>query len=161
MLLIVLAAPAAGAASLSPRELVPLLTRSGIGPDWQIVDVIYAPPLFFDATGLPVPAEMEAQASLAFILQETVHDGELPIDVAEGFLLLPSGDRVDPYAADVTAEDEHHRVSRLLFMRPDDWPRAFQEEGGTPMLRLVVPRRDGSFSVANTFEWSVPIEIEG
>lgn len=152
--------PAVLGATISPRELVPLLTRSGVGPDWTIVDVTYAPPLFFDATGIPVPDEMDMETTLAFILQETVHDGELPIEEAAAFLLLPGGLTVDPYDARVTAEDDHHRVTRLLFDRPDDWPAALADATGPPVLRLVVPRRDGSYTVANTFEWTVPIEIE-
>lgn len=105
---------ASAADALSPRELVPLLTRRGVAPDLTIIEVIYAPPFFFEATGLHQPPEMEAQPTLAFLFQETVHDGELPPDVPEAFLLLPDGDRLEAYDAGVTAEDEHHRVSRLL-----------------------------------------------
>ena len=157
--LVVTAFGATAAATISPRELVPLLTRSGVGPDWTIIDVIYAPPLFFDATGIPVPDEMDAETTLAFILQETVHDGELPLEVAEAFLLLTDGTRLEPYEARVTADDDHHRVSRVLFTRPDDWPAVIEDDDGMSMLRVVVPQRDGSYSVANTFEWVVPIEI--
>lgn len=154
------AASTASAASISVRELVPLLTRSGVGPDWSIIDVTYAPPIFFETTGIPVPEEMEAQETLAFILQETVHDGELPIEVAEAYLLLPGKTRVDPYDARVTAEDPHHRVSRLLFPRPLDWPDGLAATDGAPTLTLIVPKRDGSYSVANIYEWTVPIEID-
>lgn len=149
----------AKASSISPRELVPLLTRTGVGPDWTILDVTYAPGLFFEVTGIPVPSEMVERATLAFILSETVHDGELPIEVAAAFLLLPDGEIVGPYEARVTAEDPHHRVSRLLFPQPDDWPAAIEDEAGVARLRLIVPDRDGTYSIANTFEWSVPIEV--
>lgn len=151
---------AVAASSISPRELVPMLTRTGVGPDLTIIDVIYAPRLFFDATGIPVPEEMDAQPTLAFILQETVHDGELPLERAQAYLQLPDGERLDPYEDEVTAEDDHHRVSRLLFAQPERWPDVFADASGEPVLRLVVPMRDGSVSVANTYEWSVPIEIE-
>jgi hypothetical protein len=157
--LVVALSQVTAASTISPRELVPLLTRSGVGPDLTIIDVTYAPPLFFDATGIPVPDEMDAETTLAFILQETVHDGDLPIDVAEAFLLLPDSTRVEPYDARVTAEDPHHRVSRVLFDRPDDWPAVIEDEDGMSMLTVVVPMRDGSISVVNTFEWVVPIEI--
>ena len=153
-------AGAADGADISPRELVPLLTRSGIGPDFTLIDVIYAPQLFFDATGIPMPSEFDADRALAFILQESVHDGDLPIAAAEAFLLLPGGERVLPFEARVTADDVHHRVSRLLFDRPDDWPAAIENDSGEPVLRLIVPQRDGSFSVGNTFEWRVPVVVE-
>lgn len=150
----------AGAASLSPRELVPLLTRSGVGPDWTIIDVIYAPQLFFDATGIPVPEDMDPDRSLAFILNESVHEGELPLEPPQAFLLLPDDQRLAPYDARITADDVHHRTSRLLFERPEGWPDALANPDEGPVLRLIVPNRDGSYSIGNTFEWSVPIVVD-
>jgi hypothetical protein len=154
-------ATAVAADSMSPRELVPLLTRRGVAPDQTILEVIYAPPFFFEATGLQQPDEMEAQPTLAFIFQETVHDGELPLEVPEIFMLLSDDERIAPYDAGVTAVDDHHRVSRVLFPQPSEWPRAIENADGDATLRLIVPREDGSYSVSNIFEWSVPIEIDG
>jgi hypothetical protein len=152
---------ATSAEPLSPRELVPLLTRSGVAPDLTIIEVIYAPPLFFESTGLQPPEEMELQPTLAFLLQETVHDGELPLVAPEAFLLLPEGERIAAYDAGITTEDEHHRISRLLFPRPDEWPEALRDEQGDTVLRLIVPRADGTFTVSSVFEWTVPIEVDG
>jgi hypothetical protein len=150
----------AGASTVSPRDLVPLLTRNGVAPDLTIIDVIYAPPLFFEATGLPAPPEMDEQPTLAFMFQETIHDGELPLEVPPAFLLLPGGERIAPYDARVTTEDDHHRVSRLLYPAPDDWMEAMRVEDGRSLLRLIVPRADGTFSPGNMLEWSVPIAVE-
>ena len=149
------------AATMSPRELVPLLTRHGVAPDLTLIEVIYAPPFFFEATGLTQPLEMESQPTLAFLFQETVHDGELPPEVPEAFLLLPGDERIAPYDAGVTTEEEHHRVSRLLFSQPNEWPEAIKDEEGNAVLRLIVPRADGTYTVSNVFEWSVPIEVDG
>jgi len=54
-------------------------------------------------------------------------------------------------------EDPHHRTSRALFDVPAGWPAA--PGADRPLtLRLVVPLEDGSVSVANTFEWQLPID---
>ena len=90
-----------------------------------------------------------------------MHEGELPLEVPDVFLLLPGGERVEPYDAGVTTEDEHHRVSRLLFPQPEEWPGVIEDEDGNAVLRLIVPREDGSYTVSNVFEWTVPIEVDG
>ena len=145
--------------ALTAQELIPLLTRNGVGPQGAQIDVTYAPPRFFDITGLKRPAEMDSRPTLAFILQQTVHDGDLPIEPPQVFLEPASGDPIAPYSAEVTAEDPHHRTVRLLFPQPDGWDESSAESSVIDTLVVVVPREDGTASVGNTFAWQLPIDL--
>jgi hypothetical protein len=142
------------------RDLVTIFTRSGVGPDQVEIDLTYAPPLFFEATGLRPPPELGVRPTLAFMLQETVHDGALSGQPAAVLLLLDSGARVDPFDITVTASDPHHRTTRLLFPDPDGASASAPTDGPGLTVRLVVPFADGAVSAANTFEWRLPIELE-
>ena len=42
--------------ALTAQELIPLLTRHGVGPQGAQIDLTYAPPRFFGLTGLKPPA---------------------------------------------------------------------------------------------------------
>ena len=145
--------------ALTVQELVPLLTRYGVGPQGAQIDVTYAPPQFFDITGLRRPAEMDARPTLAFILQQTVHDGDLPNELPQVFLELDNGDQVAPYSAEITAEDLHHRSARLLFPQPDRWDNSSAASSVIDTLRVVVPRKDGTVSTGSTYAWQLPIDL--
>lgn len=156
------ASPGSGAedasvGTLTVQELVPLLTRAGVGSDGVGLDLTYAPPQFFDMTGLKRPPEMDARPTIAFMLQETVHEGELPSQPPETFIEFGRGDRIAPYSAEVTAEDPHHRTVRLLFPQPDGWSE--RGLGDRSTITLVVPWSDGTVSRANTFVWELPIDL--
>ena len=142
---------------LSVRDLVTIFTRSGVGPDQVAIDLTYAPPIFFEATGLRPPPELGARPALAFMLQETIHDGARPGRPAAVVLVLDSGARVEPFDVTVTASDPHHRTTRLLFPDPDGASASTPTHGARLTVRLVVPFADGAVSAANTFEWRVPI----
>lgn len=146
---------------LSARDLIPLLTRYGVGPGESGIDLTYAPQAFFEITGLAPPAEMSSRPTLAFIMQETIHEGDLPSEPPPVFLELEGDDRVPPYSAQVTAEDPHHRTVRLLFPRPSGWLTSSGATGSGDAMRLVVPLDDGTVSVGNTFEWRLPIDLGG
>jgi hypothetical protein len=145
---------------LSVQDLIPLLTRYGVGPREIGLDLIYAPQLFFDVTGMERPEAYDARPTLAFVLAETIHDGdlgELAPTPPVAFLLLEDGTRLAPYEATLVTEDPHHRTSRVLFDLPAGWPET--PTAGAPLtVRIVVPMEDGSVSIANTFEWQLPIE---
>jgi len=147
--------------ALTVQELVPLLTRYGVGPQGAAIDVTYAPPRFFDITGLKRPAEMDSRPTLAFILQQTVHDGELPVEPPQAFLEPGSGDLIAPYSAEITAEDPHHRTVRLLFPQPDGWDDSSAADSVIDTLQVIVPGKDGTASVSNTFAWQLPIDLDG
>ncbi len=154
------AQPAVVAGSPSLRDLMAALTRSGVGPDQVAIELTYAPPLFFDVTGLEPPEEASARPTLAFMLQETVHDGALSEEPPEVLLVLDSGARADAYDIEVTAEDPHHRTTRLLFADPSAGPAASQAPGFRQALRLEVPFADGTTSAGNTFKWELPINLD-
>lgn len=145
---------------LSARELVPLLTRYGVGSGQVGIDITYAPKEFFEITGLGLPPEFDSRPTLAFMMQENVHEGELPPQPASAFLEV-EGDRVPPYSAEVTADDPHHRTVRLLFPQPGGWSLPAGDAAGETTLRVVVPRSDGTASAGNTFEWRLPIDLGG
>lgn len=146
---------------LSVRDLIPLLTRHGVGPGESGIDLTYAPQVFFEVTGLAPPAEIGSRPTLAFILAQTIHEGDLPGDPPAVFLELENGERVPPYSAPVTAEDPHHRTVRLLFPQPDGWLISSRATGGGDTMRLVVPRHDGTVSGGGIFEWRLPIDFGG
>ena len=108
---------------------------------------------------LAPPTEMSERPTLAFMIEETVHDESLP-DAPPGVqLVLPTGERASPYLALVKATDPHHRTTRLLFAdaraAPID-PMAPDAQGS---VILVVPFADGTVSAGNTFEWRLPIDL--
>ncbi len=146
---------------LSVRDLIPLLTRRGVGPGESGIDLTYAPQVFFEVTGLAPPAEIGSRPTLAFILAETIHEGDLVSEPPAVFLELEGGERVPPYSALVTAEDPHHRTVRLLFPQPDGWLISSRATGGGDTMRLVVPRHDGTVSAGRIFEWQLPIDFGG
>jgi len=154
------AQPAVVAGSPSVRDLMAALTRSGVGPDQVAIELTYAPPLFFEFTGLEPPVEASARPTLAFMLQETVHDGALSEQPPEVLLVLDSGARADPYDIEVTAVDPHHRTTRLLFPDSGEGPAASQASGFQQVLRLEVPFADGTTSAGNTFKWELPIKLD-
>ncbi len=141
------------------RDLVTMLTRSGVGPGQVALDLTYAPPMFFEVTALQPPAEMNVRPTLAFMLQETIHDGVLPAEPPAVLLELDTGARVVPYDVEVTATDPHHRTTRLLFPDPGDAFGISETAGRELALTLVVPFTDGTVSAANTFVWQLPINL--
>ncbi len=153
-----LAQPAQVAQRPSPRDLVTALTRSGVGPDQAAIDLTYAPPMFFEITELQPPAEMSERPTLAFMLEETIHDGALPSGPLAVLLVLDSGLRASPYDVRVTATDPHHRTTRLLFADPAR-PTDPMDPGPERTLTLVVPFADGTVSAGNTFEWHLPVDL--
>ncbi len=152
--------PEAGVADRpSIRDLMAALTRSGVGPDQVAIELTYAPPLFFEVTRLEPPAQASSRPTLAFMLQETVHDGALPNEPPAVLLVLGAGARAEPYDVRVTAADPHHRTTRLLFSDPSgasSSPGAGREHA----LTLVVPFANGTVSAGNTFVWQMPIDLE-
>lgn len=151
--------PAAIAGGPSIRDLMSALTRSGVGPDQVAIELTYAPSLFFEVTGLQPPTEAGARPTLAFMLQETVHDGALPNEPPAVLLVLDAGARAEPYDVKVTAIDPHHRTTRLLFSDPGGASTGTLA-GSVHGLTLVVPFADGTVSAGNTFVWQLPIELE-
>lgn len=149
-----------GAARPSVRDLVAAFTRSGVGPDQVGIDLTYAPPLFFEVTGLEPPAEASARPTLAFMLQETIHEGALPGGPPTVLLASETGARTAPYDIKVTASDPHHRTTRLLFPDPGEGSTTPQASGREHTLKLVVPFADGTVSAGNTFVWRLPIDLE-
>lgn len=143
----------------SVRDLLAAFTRNGVGPNQVAIDITYAPPLFFEVTGLQEPSEMSARPTLAFMLEETIHDGTLPDEPPTVLLVLESGLRASPYNVRVTATDPHHRTTRLLFLDPAEGPADPMDPGIERILRLVVPYADGTVSTGNTFEWRLPIDV--
>lgn len=150
--------PAGIAQRPSVRDLMTMLTRSGVGPDQVVIDLTYAPPIFFEVTGLQPPAEVSLRPTLAFMLQETIHDGVLPTEPWAVLLVLETGARAGPYDVRVTATDPHHRTTRLLFPDTAEGSATSQAPGRERTVKLVVPLADGRVSAANTFEWRLPIE---
>ncbi len=142
------------------RDLMAALTRSGVGPNQVAIELTYASPLFFEVTGLAPPAETSSRPTLAFMLQETVHDGVLPNEPPAVFLVLETGAPVGPYDVKVTATDPHHRTTRLLFPDSADGSTTSEKASQEHTLKLVVPFADGTVSAGNTFVWRLPIELE-
>ena len=154
------AQPAVVAERPSVRDLMAALTRSGVGPDQVAIELTYAPPLFFEVTGLERPEEASARPTLAFMLQETVHDGAISKEPPTVLVVLDSGERARAYDIKVTAEDPHHRTTRLLFPGTGDGPAALEAPDPQTALRLVVPFTDGTVSAGNTFVWQLPINLD-
>lgn len=146
--------------NLTLRDIVPLFTRYGVGPHEIGIELTYAPQLFFDVLGLEPPAEALARPTLAFILQENIHEGALPGDPPAIFVDGSGGGRVAPYSSEVTASDPHHRTTRLLFPAPPALANVTPKANSPETLRVVVPFEDGAVSVANTFVWQLPIELK-
>lgn len=144
---------AATASGLTARDLVPVLSRTGVGPNQVGITLIYAPPLFFDVTGLEVPSESTIRPTLIFILQEDIHEGALTAPPSV-LLKLDAGETFAPYSATVTAEDPHHRTSLLLFPA-----RVNAVDAGA--ITLLVPWDNGEVSAANTFVWKLPLPVPG
>ena len=144
---------------LSIRELLPLLSRYGVGPQETGIDLMYAPPQFFELTGFERPLEAGARPTLVFILQETIHEGDLEVALPSVFLQVGDAAQSAPYLTRVTAEDPHHRTSVLLFLEPSAMRDGLLH--GVELVRLMVPMADGTVSVANTFEWQLPIDLSG
>lgn len=148
-----------GAQRPSPRDLATALKRTGVGPDQVVIDLTYAPPMFFEITELVPPLEMSEQPTLAFMLEETVHDGLLPDAPPTVLLVLEDDERATPYQVLITATDPHHRTTRLLFADPGSRPLDPMDPGPERVLILVVPFADGTVSDANTFAWRLPLDL--
>jgi len=144
---------------LSPRDLATALKRSGVGPDQVAIDLTYAPPMFFEITELVPPPEMSEQPTLAFMLEETVHDGSLSDAPPTVLLVLEDNQRATPYQVLITATDPHHRTTRLLFADPGSRPLDPMDPGPERVLTLIVPFADGTVSAGNTFAWRLPLDL--
>lgn len=152
------ATPDPAFANLTVQELIPILTRYGIGPNHIGVDLIYAPRLFFDVTGLERPEGDEPV--LLFVLEESIHDGDLgkiSPEPTSTFLVLDDGSRVAPIETTMVTGDPHHRTSRVTFELPAGWTEKLAE-GAPLVIRVVAPMEDGSVSIGNTFEWQLPLD---
>ena len=143
----------------SPRDLATALKRSGVGPAQVAIDLTYAPPMFFEITELVPPPEMSEQPTLAFMLEETVHDGALPDVPPTVLLVLEDDQRATPYQVLITATDPHHRTTRLLFADPGPRPLDPMDPGPQRVLTLIVPFADGTVSAGNTFSWRLPLDL--
>ncbi len=151
--------PDPAAQRLSPRDLVTAFKRSGVGPDQVAIDLTYAPPIFFETTGLVPPPEITERPTLAFMLEETVHDGDLADAPPTVLLMLETGEQALPYGVQITATDPHHRTTRLLFADPGPRSPDPMDPGPERTLTLVIPFADGTVSAGNTFEWRLPIDL--
>lgn len=132
------------------RELLPTLTRYGFAADDVELAAIFTPPLFFQAIEQEPPIASFTQPSAVFVMQESVHDGDLP-ESSDVFLLNAKGERIAPSHSQLLDEGPHHRSTQLIFL----------VDGGVlgEQVTLVVAAEDGS--VANSFVWDLPLLVPG
>ncbi|MBI2166236.1 MAG: hypothetical protein HYU29_07550 [Chloroflexi bacterium] len=142
------------------RELLPVLTRGGNGPGTADVDVVYAPPLFFQVIGEQLPASSVERPTIIFVMEEADHQHDIGLapEPPQVFLRLDRGERVEPYEVTVLDTDGFmHRTSRVLFpLPPNIDPERLNQESHT--LTLTVPV---SSEAESTFTWQLPLELPG
>lgn len=145
--------------SITLNELLPLLTRYGVGPNQEEIELTYAPPLLYQVVKEDWPPETEGRPTVIFVLVENIHDGEFLAQLPAVFLRGPGGERIIPYDASIMLAGPHHRRSRLMF---ETAANAAQPPGGGPApgeMTLLVPFADGTVDAANTFVWKLPLNI--
>ncbi len=98
---------------LSQRDVTDALLRDGQGPDTIDLEVLYTPQWYFSWSSRPEPAT-DGSPTLAFLVFETIHAGELPATLPRISVVTPSG-TYEPTAVMPVTEAPHHRVSQLLF----------------------------------------------
>lgn len=141
-------APKTEAANLTIRELLPVLTRSGFGPEGVGLDATYAPRRFFEVTGQTPPDGNV----LTFFLQENIHEGVLPLSPPQAYLMVDGAGQHLPTEAEVVNNDIHHRITRLLFP-------AEVVGNVSRTISLAVPMEDGTVSSGNMLTWELPLRL--
>ena len=146
------------AAPLTVQQIIPPLTRSGAAPSGVEVDVTYASGVYFEVTGLAVPAVAQSKPSLVFLLKENVHNGFLPAHAPTVAFQLDGGARVAPLASATLSADDHHRVTQLVFPAADADGKAIRESDAHT-LTVVLPDSTGRVAADGTLTWNAPIAL--
>lgn len=146
------------AGSLTVRDLLPVLTRHqpSANEDYEIT---FMPPLFFEVMRQPPPPESLLPRTAIFVLQESVHDGELPLDPPQVFMRLPDGGRIAPAEVRVVTDGVHHRSTRLVFSGIAGLADLLDPEAASTTITLQVVPRDGDTRAVGAFVWQLPLNV--
>jgi cytochrome c-type biogenesis protein len=138
------------------QALYPLLLRMGDGPRGTSADVIYAPPILFQAQGIEVPRETLERPTLIFRLVEADHEHELGLtaEPPQAVVRLDGGGAIAPYQVSVIAVGEGHRTADYFFPMPEGMSQGTLDRGAHS-LTFAFPVETGGES---TFSWRLPLE---
>lgn len=141
------------------RELLPLLLRSGNGPQATSADVLYAPPIFFQLSEEEVPRASLERPTLVFFLEEADHDhwfGLAP-EPPRAILRLDGGEPIEPYQVTVLQNGIEHRTSQMLFPMPEGISEATLSREKHSLSFAILLGSAGE----SVFEWQLPLALPG
>ncbi|GAC1323870.1 MAG: hypothetical protein NVSMB2_21740 [Chloroflexota bacterium] len=113
------AAPAAVVptpAPLTAGQLMQVLQRSVVAPNATNLEITYAPPVFFEATGRQAPSDGK---SLVFYLQEDTHIDALDTMPTRFTVSIDGQGQYAPTSGNILSDSGHHRQSMFEFAQPD------------------------------------------
>ncbi|MBI4337598.1 MAG: cytochrome c biogenesis protein CcdA [Chloroflexi bacterium] len=147
---------AANPALPSVREIQLSLTRYGSGPRRTSADVLYAPPVLFQAWGEEAPEASLERPTLVFFLEEADHEHEVGLtpEPPPAFLRLDGGELIKPYQVDVLLDGTEHRSSQLLFPMPEGMSQELLDQGEHNLILTLSLGSEGE----STFTWQLPLE---
>jgi cytochrome c-type biogenesis protein len=140
--------PAVDVTILSQQEVVGTLLRTDETSD-MVLEVLYTPDWYFDWSARPLPDVGES--SLAFMVFETIHAGELTSDLPR---LTVYGDGITATAPDpdIITTSSHHRVTRMFVPAfTDDGSPIFDPDRGSMNIEVTAQ------SMVSTYTWALPM----
>ena len=142
------------------KALLTFLTRTGVGPNRTLLEVVYAPPMFLQAAGEEVPPASQKRPTAIFSLLEENYDHHsdfISPDPIGALLRLDKGEAVEPYEATILVENHGYRRSLFLFPLPAGMdPERLNQERHT--LTFIIPLESGEQSI---FTWELPLRLRG
>ncbi len=138
--------------ALSPSEMLAILIRSATGPNDTSVDVLYAPPWYFEWNHRTPPAT--DRPVLVFFLFENIHASTLAPELPIAWLDV-DGRRFEPLSVALYSEAPHHRISQVLFAALDATGAPLLTDR-THRMSLTLPM-EGVVSAGSTVTWDLPL----
>jgi cytochrome c-type biogenesis protein len=145
-------APPATPVALSPSEMLAILMRSTTGANDTSLDVLYAPPWYFEWNHRAPPAT--DRPALVFYLFENIHTSTLAPELPTAVLDV-DGRQFEPLSVTLYSEAPHHRISQVLFAALDPTGAPLLTDR-TRRLSLILPT-EGVMSAGSTVTWDLPL----
>ncbi|MBI4302059.1 MAG: hypothetical protein HY664_05595, partial [Chloroflexi bacterium] len=141
------------------KELFPLLVRFSSGSRGTEVEAFYAPPIYFQASGVEVPKVSLERSTIVFFLAEADHQHEVGLtpEPPRTLLRLDGGDPIEPYQVTVLNNAFDHRTSQLLFYMSEGMSQELLDKG-EHTLSLALFLESGGESVIS---WHLPLALPG
>ncbi|MBI3973793.1 MAG: sulfite exporter TauE/SafE family protein [Chloroflexi bacterium] len=137
----------------SALALTRALTRSAIGPAGQAMDVLFAPPEYFQRSGQPaLAAQYGADRFLVFFVTETAHSDSLPPPLQP--VLALNGRLIAAEPPMVLMDAVHHRTTVVRFASSETAAGLMASKQAASVEFLVPAGERGS---AATLRWELPL----